>query len=309
MEPFSFFRRDWVVDKKMVKDVRLLDHHKIENDWAAIFCEFIASFFLTFISCGSVCMSNFISLGNGGGNTGVLFNQALTQGVAYMALLVFSAGSTTYGIGFANPAITLACLLTNRATGVYQWKGGPVWRALLFIIAQFSGGILGALCVKYIVPEALLWEEKLGGPRVAYGAEGKSAFLFEALGCFFLTWIAITNSANRSRISRNVAAPFAVGFAYTALVVVAHSFSGGSFNPVRTISPFIISWDFPQFWLLLFIAPFVGGVLAALAHAVACTNKPLYACIGFSVPDDWEMDALRIMASLKTPDETEKKST
>jgi glycerol uptake facilitator-like aquaporin len=92
-------------------------------------------------------------------------------------------------------------------------------RPLFLLIAQFAGGLLGVLLVIGTIPDAGVWKEKYGGPRLAYGADLLNAFFAEALGCFFLTFVALCNYANRNRVSRKIAAPIAMGLAHASLVV------------------------------------------------------------------------------------------
>ena len=60
-------------------------------------------------------------------------------------------------------------------------------------------------------------------------------------------------------------APIAVGFALAVGVFVAGPVTGGAVNPVRTLGPMLVNWDFTSVWLYI-PGPIIGGVLGALLY-------------------------------------------
>jgi glycerol uptake facilitator protein len=140
--------------------------------------------------------------------------------------------------------------------------------ALVYIVAQFAGGVAGALVTR------LLLEDE--GRPVDYGITSISARINEAIlpgmvvegiGTFFLVWVIVGVAVN-PRATKEWAA-LAIGAALGMLVMVLAPLTGAGFNPARSFGPAIVSGEFngaADFILVYVVAPVIGAVLAGLAY-------------------------------------------
>jgi MIP family channel proteins len=153
--------------------------------------------------------------------------------------------------GHFNPAVTLAALAIKRIS--------PIDGAI-YMLAQLSGGVLGALLCK-----GLLLDE---GRATNYGAASVSGLLggpmqgaiVEALGTFCLVLVIL--AAVFSVKSFKEWAPLAIGTTLGFLVIVGGPLTGGSFNPARWFGPALVSNEWGDVWPYL-VGPIVGSLLAA----------------------------------------------
>jgi glycerol uptake facilitator protein len=160
-----------------------------------------------------------------------------------------------------NPAVT-AAMLTLR-----QIKPPD---ALIYVVAQFAGGVAGALIVKLLLTEDANADlVNFGATLVGDRLDGKTGLgmLAEFIGTFMLVF-AIVGAAVNPRIDRALA-PLVIGGALGLGVMVMGPLSGAGFNPARSFGPALVSGEFGgagEFLLVYFLAPVVGAVVAALAY-------------------------------------------
>jgi MIP family channel proteins len=156
--------------------------------------------------------------------------------------------------GHFNPAVTLAAAAIRRIAPV---------DALIYILAQLSGGVLGALLCK-----GLLLDE---GRATHYGAANVSGLLsgnfagsiVEAVGTFCLVLVIL--AAVYSKKSFKEWAPLAIGTTLGFIVMVGGPLTGGSFNPARWFGPALVGNDWGGVWPYL-LGPIVGSLLAAAVY-------------------------------------------
>ena len=154
--------------------------------------------------------------------------------------------------GHFNPAVTLAA-------GI-QRKIDPV-DAVVYILAQLSGAVLGALLVK-----GLLLDEGralgYGNPEVSGLLSGNFAgFVVEGLGAFLLVLVILAVAMNPR--ARQEWAPLAIGATLGFLVMIFGPLTGGSFNPARWFGPALIGDGIDGSDLLVYVlGPIVGAALA-----------------------------------------------
>lgn len=167
-------------------------------------------------------------------------------------LLVISFGAVSGG--HFNPAVTLAATVLRRIDPV---------DAVVYILAQLSGGVLGALLVK-----GLLLDE---GRASHYGAAAVSPLLgnatqgaiVEALGTFLLVLVICAVAFNPR--ARQEWAPYAIGTTLGLVVMIFGPLTGGSVNPARWFGPALIGNHFSDTWPYV-VGPAVGAAVAALLY-------------------------------------------
>lgn len=172
---------------------------------------------------------------------------------AFVLFVLISVLGAVSG-GHFNPAVTVAALIARRISGI---------DGIIYILAQLSGGVLGALLVK-----GLLVDEGRAG---AYGAATVSPMLggdlagaiVEAIGAFLLV-LAIAAVAFNPR-ARQEWAPLTIGVTLGFAVMVLGPLTGGSFNPARWFGPALVGNTWGGVWPYI-VGPLVGSVLAILFY-------------------------------------------
>jgi MIP family channel proteins len=173
--------------------------------------------------------------------------------VLFTLVIAFGAASG----GHFNPAVTVAAAAMRRIDPV---------DAVVYILAQLSGGVLGALLVK-----GLLLDE---GRASDYGAATVSPLLgspfqgavVEALGTFLLVLVICAVALNPR--ARHEWAPYAIGTTLGFAVMIFGPLTGGSFNPARWFGPALIGDAFGGFdgiWPYV-LGPIVGAIAAVAVY-------------------------------------------
>ena len=180
--------------------------------------------------------------------------------VLFGLIVAFGAASG----GHFNPVVTIAAAVMRRIDPL---------DAVVYILAQFSGGVLGALLVKGL----LLDEGRLSN----YGAVNISPLLggdfagmiVEALGTFLLVLVICAVAFNPR--ARQEWAPLVIGTTLGFAVMIFGPLTGGSFNPARWFGPALISDDFGGTWPYL-LGPLLGALLAVVVYRFVIAG-PQYA--------------------------------
>lgn len=176
-----------------------------------------------------------------------------------MAVVGFVQGLTLFGVivmfgavsgGHFNPAVTLAAATIRRISPL---------DAVIYILAQLSGAVLGALLTK-----GLLLDE---GRAANYGAGEVSGLLsgnfagavVEGIGVFALTLVIL--AAVFSKKSVKDWAPLAIGTTFVFMVMVGGPLTGACFNPARWFGAALVSNEWGGVWPYL-VGPIVGALLA-----------------------------------------------
>jgi aquaporin Z len=167
-----------------------------------------------------------------------------------------------------NPAVTIGALLTGRMS---------LTDAIAYWVAQFAGGVLGAL---------LLWGTFVGSPSysrsttglgaVGWGAashihiDGGGAFLAEVV----LTAIFVFAVLGATRGTANaLVAGLVIGLSLSMCHLIGIPITGTSVNPARSLGPALVvgGTALNQVWLFI-VAPLLGGAVAAVAHLLLFTR-------------------------------------
>jgi len=212
----------------------------------AYYAELVGTFLLVFFICG------FISVASAGGFD--LAGLALAHAFI-LAVLIYALGGTS-GAHF-NPAVTFA---------LWSIKKISTPNAIVYVICQCIGGILGALVVLLLFKDV--------GDAVNYGATAINGevlqngsvwlgLLAEAIGTFLLMY-AIMGLAVNPR-GEAALAGLGIGAALGVAVIVFGPATGAGLNPARWLGPAVASGRVDDFWIYI-VGPLVGAIAAALAY-------------------------------------------
>jgi aquaporin Z len=215
--------------------------------------ELLGTFLLVFVAVGVATLS----FGPGFGFAG----KSIAAGVVATAL---AFGLTLLALAYVlgpisgchvNPAVTLGAALTRRIEPV---------EAVGYVVAQFIGGILGALVLWLIFKASPLYSTKGTGLGTdGYGAKSlthiswSGAFLTEVIltAIFVFVILGVTH-----KIANATTAGLVIGLTLTAVHLIGIPLTGTSVNPARSLGPALI----------------VGGTaLAAILHVVIYPQKDI----------------------------------
>ena len=206
---------------------------------AAYITELVGTFFLVFFITSVVIL--YVATG------------AQAQFGSDYAVVGFASGLVLFALALAlggvsgghfNPAVTAAAAALRKIDPV---------DAVVYILAQLAGGVLGAWLAK-----GLLKDEGLAGH---YGAATVSpllggnfqGFIVEAIGTFVLV-LAFLAVVFHPR-ARKEWAPLGYGLTLVFLVMVFGPLTGAAVNPARWFGPALVGTEFNDVW------PYLGGEL------------------------------------------------
>jgi aquaporin Z len=219
------------------------------------FAEFVGTFILVFFAVGVATLMFGFKFDGGSVAAGVVAT-ALAFGLVLMGI-AYVIGPISGG--HVNPAVTLGALLDGRV---------PLIDAVSYWIAQFAGGIAGAL---------VLWGMFATSPdynrtTTGLGADGwgsasgihikvGGAFLAEVIltALFVFVVLGVT-----SKVGNATVAGMVLALTLTAVHLIGIPITGTSVNPARSLGPALVvgGQALNQVWLFI-VAPLVGAVVAA----------------------------------------------
>jgi len=175
--------------------------------------------------------------------------------------------------GHFNPAVTTAFIVLRRIDPI---------DGLVYILAQLSGGVLGALLTKaFLLDEGRASD--YGVPKISdlLGGAVQGA-LVEGIGTFVLVLTVLAMALN-PEVRRWAA--LTIGGALGFLVMVLGPLTGGSFNPARWFGPALVGNEFGDAWVYI-VGPIVGGALAAAFYrfVIQPSSGPLQEAVDTVAP-------------------------
>ena len=214
-----------------------------ELDPRKLVAEAIGPFALVFAGAGSIVLAA------GNANIG-LIEIALAHGLA-IALLISALGHISGG--HFNPAVTAGFWVTRRISTSL---------AIGYVLAQLTGGILGAVALTRLFPEGLREAANLGTPALGPGIDFGKAVGIEIILTFFLVMVIFGTAVDRR--SANLGG-LAIGLTITMDILAAGPLTGAAMNPARALGPALLTgtWDDHLVW---WIGPVIGGVIAAMVY-------------------------------------------
>ena len=214
---------------------------------AWLLAEFIGTFTLIFIGAGSICLNAMIP--DSVGLVGIAAAHGLAIGVMVSAVWHISGGKL-------NPAVTLGVLIGGNIS---------VKNALYEILAQLSGAVVGALCLKIIFPEAITQAVHLGTPALGNGITPYIGIFAEAIFSFLLIFTVYATAID-PRGSFKAVGGFAIGGVILFDILAGGGITGAAMNPARAFGPALIS----GYWtnqLVYWVGPILGGLAAGLFYS------------------------------------------
>ncbi len=219
----------------------------METTGKAALAEFVASLSFVFLGAGAM-----IAAGpSGAGLVGV----ALASGFAFA--VVVSLTRHVSG-GHVNPAVTVGLWVVGRVTTP---------RALVYVLAQLSGAVVGALLLRVTVPEPMWRAAHLGTPLLAADLGTGRGVVLEAILAFFLVF-AFLGTVEDGRGPFAATAGLTVGLVLVADILAAGPLTGAAVGPARAFGPGLVSGTWGGWWVY-WVGPVAGGVIAAVVYWAA----------------------------------------
>jgi len=157
--------------------------------------------------------------------------------------------------GHLNPAVTL---------GLFCSGAVPIIKAVLYIIAQLCGAIIGSLFAKAFFPKPVDGVTR-GANAIAPGMSTTAGFFLELVLTFLLVFV-VHMLALQGNNARNVA-PFVIGSIVFVGHLVAIPVTGTSMNPARSFGASVVAGKWDHHWVF-WVAPLLGGVLASCVYRI-----------------------------------------
>jgi aquaporin Z len=210
--------------------------------------EFLGTAILVYVACGVATLMFGFKFAGTSVAAGVVAT-ALAFGLTLLALVYFIGPVSGSHV---NPAVTIGALLTGRIS---------LSEAIGYWIAQFAGGIVGALVLWGTFSASPLYHRTVTG----LGADGYGRLSMIRIGvggAFVVEVMRVT-----SETANAATAAIAIGLTLTVVHLVGIPMTGTSVNPARSLGPALVvgGTALSQVWLFI-VAPLVGGVLAAGLH-------------------------------------------
>jgi len=168
-----------------------------------------------------------------------------------------------------NPAVTSGLLVAGKIS---------LLKAILFVVSQCVGGIIGALFLKGLIGVSQplnVGEGEIGFPGMTLLTSNSTTYgtinAGQGFGIeFFMTFVLVTvifgSAADdvAAKASKG-SAPLAIGLAISTCILFAGPLTGGSLNPARSLGPAIIGGNMANHWVY-WLGPILGGVCASIMY-------------------------------------------
>lgn len=210
--------------------------------------ELIGTLVLVLMGCGSAVFAGNIAgtVGDGVGTLGVAF--AFGLAVVAMAYTIGNISGC-----HINPAITLGVWLSGRM---------KTKRAMMYMLFQVVGGILGALLLSLLVATGAHEGPTFTGANSFAPEHMWQAFLAETVFTALFVWV-VLGTTDEKKGAGNMAG-LVIGLTLVLVHIVCIPITGTSVNPARSIGPALMEGGqaMGQLWLFI-VAPMLGGAIAA----------------------------------------------
>ncbi|KAK3607003.1 hypothetical protein CHS0354_023402 [Potamilus streckersoni] len=260
-----------------------LDDIKSFRLWKAVMAEFVGTFILVLVGCGS-CIQSWPSNGSISLNdTKVdLPIEHFDADIVQIALAFGLSVSTVVWIlghvsgGHINPAVTCATVITRRVSVV---------RAVLYIIAQLIGAVTGAVVLKAVTPNEM--QGTLGCTLLDKHVNDVMGILLEFLITFVLV-LTVFAASDKQRKDLGGSFPLTIGLSVTMCHLFAVRYTGSSMNTARSFGPALVMGLWSDHWVY-WLGPIFGGISAGLLYDnIFAGNASLAKCRAFLLTSQFE---------------------
>lgn len=184
--------------------------------------EFTGTCWLVLIGCGSIILTQ----------QGAPFMNDFTIGLAFgLAVFLAIISLKKYSGVHINPAVTLALWIHKSINST---------TALVYIIAQLTGGIMGAYLLNLTFPSS-----SLGVTQLSVSQE--TGFFLEFLMTSLLM-MSIIIASQKLKIHETLK-PAIIGFTIFLFAWLLGPLTGASMNPARSIGPAIVANNLNDIWI------------------------------------------------------------
>lgn len=153
-----------------------------------------------------------------------------------------------------NPAVTIAFTVAKRF---------PIKEVFPYVLSQAVGAFAASAMLKF-----LFTNNEYLGATMPVGTELQS-FVLEVILTFFLMLV-ILNVTTGSK-EQGMFASLAIGSTVLLEAMFAGPVCGASMNPIRSISPAIVSGHVEHLWIYI-VAPIIGAALAIIVWKAIRTD-------------------------------------
>ncbi|MCJ8275429.1 MAG: aquaporin [Bdellovibrionales bacterium] len=198
--------------------------------------EFIGTFFLVFLGCGSVRLMNL---------EWIEYSHTPHLAFGLILVLFISLLATTSGAHF-NPAVSLAFLL-QKSIDLKTFK--------LYIMAQFIGALCACYALFYIFPGTFEFGATI--PQIPTTTAFALEMLMTCILVSVIFFVALVLKANAFYSS------LVIGGTVALCSYFGGPLTGASMNPARTFAPNLFQGSSQITWLYV-LAPILSAVLTSL---------------------------------------------
>jgi len=217
------------------------DVRSIDSFWRAVLAEFVGTFILVAVGCGSCIAWD---------EKPSVVHIALTFGFV-IASLVQAIGHIS-GCNI-NPGVTVGLLVSGHVGLI---------KAVLYIAAQCAGAVAGAAALKWVLPPNVIGG--LGATGLAEGVLPWQGVVIEGFITFVLVLV-VQAVCDPNRTDLVNAAPVAVGLAIATCHLFAVKPTGSGMNPARALGPAAIQQTWDNHWVY-WLGPLIGGAVAGTVY-------------------------------------------
>ncbi len=209
--------------------------------------ELLGTFGLLVAATGSIVYD-----GKVGGTLGIIF----ISGMHFVGLSIVVYAFGKYSMAHFNPAVTIGFFLAGHTKA----KCLPI-----YFSAQAIGAFLGTIFVKYVIGDFA----NLGTNFPNYSYPVSFFYGIEIIATILLMTVILV-VVHHKRL--NKFSGVAIGGIIALDVYFFGPISGGSMNPIRSLSPALVSGVTNDLWIYL-TTPFIGAIIVALLYSKFSGSK------------------------------------